>query len=113
MIVSATNLLAQVWDYEGIAFGVGRPEIVATEPDYRNRGLVRAIFELIHARSAAQGQLAQAITASPYYYRQFGYGSRSTWAATAACSSRSSPSSSGAILSPRRCGKPRATTSRS
>jgi hypothetical protein len=73
MIVSATNLLAQVWDYEGIAFGVGRPEIVATEPDYRNRGLVRSIFELIHARSAASGQVAQGITGIPYYYRQFGY----------------------------------------
>jgi hypothetical protein len=73
MIVSSTNLLAQTWEYEGIAFGVGRPEIVATEPEYRNRGLVRAIFDLIHARSQAQGHLAQAITGIPYYYRQFGY----------------------------------------
>src|SRR5215510_6043106 len=43
-IVSATCLLSQTWEYEGIAFPVGRPEIVATAPDYRNRGLVRAIF---------------------------------------------------------------------
>ncbi|MFL5801558.1 MAG: GNAT family N-acetyltransferase [Roseiflexaceae bacterium] len=73
LIVSATDLLAQTWEYEGIAFGVGRPEIVATEPDYRNRGLVRAIFELIHARSTARGQIVQAITGIPFYYRQFGY----------------------------------------
>ena len=72
-IVSATDLLAQTWEYEGIAFGVGRPELVATEPDYRNRGLVRAIFELIHARSAARGDMVQAITGIPFYYRQFGY----------------------------------------
>jgi hypothetical protein len=73
MIVSATCLLAQTWEYEGIAFEVGRPEIVATEPDYRNRGLVRAIFDLIHARSAAMGHLAQGITGISFYYRQFGY----------------------------------------
>jgi hypothetical protein len=72
-IVSATCLLAQTWEYEGIAFPVGRPEIVATAPDYRNRGLVRGIFELIHARSAAQGHMAQGITGIPFYYRQFGY----------------------------------------
>jgi hypothetical protein len=72
-IVAATCLLWQVWDYEGIAFQVGRPEAVANEGAYRERGLIRAAFELLHARSAAQGQLAQAITGIPYYYRQFGY----------------------------------------
>ena len=72
-IVSATCLLTQTWEYEGIPFPIGRPEVVATAPDYRNRGLVRAIFELIHARSVAQGHMAQGITGIPYYYRQFGY----------------------------------------
>jgi Acetyltransferase (GNAT) domain len=72
-VVSATCLIAQTWEYAGIAFPVGRPEIVATAPDYRNRGLVRAIFDLIHARSATHGQLAQGITGIPFYYRQFGY----------------------------------------
>jgi predicted acetyltransferase len=57
-------------------------------PEYRNRGLIRAIFELIHARSTACGQLAQGITGLTYYYRQFGYeyaldlgGSRSVYLA--------------------------------
>ena len=72
-IVSATCLLTQIWEYEGIPFPVGRPEVVATAPDYRNRGLVRSIFELIHARSAALGYMAQGITGIPFYYRQFGY----------------------------------------
>jgi hypothetical protein len=72
-IVAATCLLAQIWEYEDIAIPVGRPEIVGSHPDYRNRGLVRAIFELIHARSAALGQLAQGITGIAFYYRQFGY----------------------------------------
>jgi predicted N-acetyltransferase YhbS len=72
-IVAAASFLNQTWEYEGIAFGVGRPETVATHAEYRNRGLVRAIFELLHARSAARGHLAQAITGIPYFYRQFGY----------------------------------------
>ena len=72
-IIAATGLIRQTWEYDGIAFPVGRPEIVATMPDFRNRGLIRAIFELIHARSAAEGQLAQGITGISYYYRQFGY----------------------------------------
>ena len=49
-IVAATCLMDQVWEYEGIALPVGRPEIVASDEDYRERGLVRAVFELIHAR---------------------------------------------------------------
>ncbi|GAB4108810.1 MAG: hypothetical protein OHK0022_60910 [Roseiflexaceae bacterium] len=73
MLVAATCLMSQTWNYDGVAVPVGRPEIVATEEEYRNRGLIRAIFELIHARSAAQGQMAIGITGIPYYYRQFGY----------------------------------------
>jgi hypothetical protein len=72
-IVAATCLIRQTWAYEGIAFPAGRPELVATMPDFRNRGLIRAIFELIHARGDAEGQLAQGITGIRYYYRQFGY----------------------------------------
>ena len=72
-IVAATCLMAHTWEYGGIPFPVGRPEIVASDPDYRNRGLVRAVFELIHARSDGRGDLAQGITGIPYYYRQFGY----------------------------------------
>ena len=72
-IVAASCLLRQTWQYDQIAFPAGRPEIVATMPDFRNRGLIRSIFELIHARSAAEGHLAQGITGINYYYRQFGY----------------------------------------
>src|SRR6476620_12558376 len=66
-------MICEIWEDDGIVFPDGRPEIVATMPDFRNRGLIRAIFELIHARSAAEGQLAQGITGISYYYRQFGY----------------------------------------
>jgi hypothetical protein len=72
-IVSSLNLISQTWTYEGIDFGVGRPELVATAPEYRNRGLVRAQFEVIHAWSAARGEMVLGITGIPYYYRLFGY----------------------------------------
>jgi len=72
-IVSSCNLISQTWTYEGIEFGLGRPEIVGTDPAYRNRGLVRAQFDLLHQWSAERGEMAQAITGIPFYYRQFGY----------------------------------------
>jgi hypothetical protein len=46
---------------------------VGTHPDYRRRGLVRALFEAAHQQSAARGEIMQAITGIPWYYRQFGY----------------------------------------
>ncbi len=73
LIASATLLIPQTWRYAGIPFAVGRPELVATHPDYRARGLVRALFEATHDRSAALGHMVQAITGIPYFYRQFGY----------------------------------------
>jgi len=72
-IVSTMNLISQTWAYEGIPFGVGRPELVGTMPKYRNRGLVRVQFEEIHRWSAQRGELVQGITGIPYYYRLFGY----------------------------------------
>ena len=72
-IVSSLNLIPQMWTYEGIEFGVGRPELVGTLPEFRGRGLVRAQFEEVHKWSADRGHRVQGITGIPYYYRQFGY----------------------------------------
>jgi len=72
-IVSVTNLIDQTWTYGGVPFGVGRPESVGTLPEYRNRGLIRAQFAVLHRWSAERGQLVQGITGIPCYYRQFGY----------------------------------------
>jgi hypothetical protein len=72
-IVSTMNLISQTWSYDGITFGVGRPELVGTLSEYRNRGLVRAQFEVIHQWSAERGELVQAITGIPYFYRLFEY----------------------------------------
>lgn len=73
-IVSSMNLISQTWLYDGIPFAVGRPELVGTDPDYRRRGLVREQFTAVHVKSAARGELVQAITGIPWYYRMFGYG---------------------------------------
>jgi hypothetical protein len=72
-IAAALMVLRQTWRYDEIPFEIGRPEAVASLPDYRNRGLVRGIFDLFHARSAARHQMAQGITGIGYFYRQFGY----------------------------------------
>ncbi len=72
-IVSSMNLIPQTWSYAGIPFQVGRPELVGTLPEYRDRGLVRLQFEVIHRWSAQRGDKVQAITGIPYYYRLFGY----------------------------------------
>lgn len=72
-IASAIHLIPQTWTYGGVPLGVGRPELVGTHPDYRRRGLVRELFRAFHAHSGARGDLMQAITGIPWYYRQFGY----------------------------------------
>lgn len=72
-VLAATTLMRQEWMYEDVPLQVGRPEVVSSHPEYRHRGLVRAVFDLIHARSDARGDLAQGITGISYYYRQFGY----------------------------------------
>lgn len=72
-IISTMNLISQTWSYQGIRFGVGRPELVGTLSEFRNRGLVRIQFEEVHRWSAERGEMVQAITGIPFYYRQFGY----------------------------------------
>ena len=72
-IVSSLNLIPQTWTYEGIPFGVGRPELVGTLPEFRGRGLVRAQFDEIHRWCEARNLSVQTITGIPYFYRQFGY----------------------------------------
>lgn len=72
-IVSTMCLIPQTWTYAGIPFGVGRPEMVATDPEYRRRGLVRQQFEVLHSMSESMGHMVQGITGIPWYYRQFDY----------------------------------------
>jgi hypothetical protein len=72
-IVSTLCLISQTWTYGGIPFPVGRPELVGTDANYRRRGLVRKQFDVVHQWSEERGEMLQAITGIPYYYRLFGY----------------------------------------
>jgi hypothetical protein len=72
-IASACGFVPQTWRYEDIEFGVGQPELVATHPDYRRRGLVRKQFEVLHRWSEERGHLVTAINGIRNYYRQFEY----------------------------------------
>ena len=72
-IISSLCLIPQTWIYEGIEFGVGRPELVGTLPEFRGLGLIRKQFDEVHKWSAERGLLVQVITGIPFYYRQFGY----------------------------------------
>ncbi|MDY6845950.1 MAG: GNAT family N-acetyltransferase, partial [Chloroflexota bacterium] len=72
-IISSCCLISQTWSYEDIPFKLGRPELIGTKKEYRRRGLVRQQFEILHQWSKKRGELAQAITGIPYYYRLFGY----------------------------------------
>jgi len=72
-IISSCCLISQIWSYEGVPFKVGRPELVGTKKEYRRRGLVREQFTILHQWSADRGELIQAITGIPFYYRLFDY----------------------------------------
>ncbi|MAF12433.1 hypothetical protein CMK11_18460 [Candidatus Poribacteria bacterium] len=72
-IVSSMCLLSQRWTYGGVEFPMGQPEFVATDKEYRRRGLVRKQFDVLHELSASRGEQMQGITGIPWYYSQFGY----------------------------------------
>lgn len=72
-IVACSFLISQIWQFAGIPIRAGRPELIASEPAYRGRGIVRALLDAIHARSATLGHYLQALTGIPVYYRQYGY----------------------------------------
>lgn len=72
-IVAMGMSLNQTWSYAGIPFGVGNPELVGTRPDYRRRGLMRAVMDGLHRVSAMRGHLAQAVYGERWIYRQFDY----------------------------------------
>jgi len=51
----------------------GQVELVATDPAYEGRGLVRALMGWAHERSAERGHVLGVMVGLPYFYRLFGY----------------------------------------
>lgn len=78
-VVSCCVLLDHEGRYGPVPIRIGQVEYVATEPDVRRRGLVRAQFEHHHAVSAAIGQHLTLVTGIPYFYRRLGYGYGLQW----------------------------------
>ena len=72
-VVSTLTLLDEIVHIDGVAVPAGQVELVATEPEYEGRGLVRALMAWGHERSRDQGHLLQVMIGIPYFYRQFGY----------------------------------------
>lgn len=72
-LVAAAALMQQPLEYAGIAIPTGRPELVCSSATTRNQGFIRHIMQALHVKSAARGDLLQAITGIPNYYHQFGY----------------------------------------
>ncbi|KAF8982092.1 hypothetical protein BGZ46_001828 [Entomortierella lignicola] len=74
-IVACVALMRQKFFYGSVVLNLGVPELVATDTEYRNRGLIKRLFlEMIHPESDARGDVLQFIAGIPYFYRQFGYG---------------------------------------
>jgi hypothetical protein len=79
-VVSTVALLDRTVAFGPVTVPVGQPEWVATVPDRRRRGLMRAQFDVLHEWSRLRGHLLQIITGIPYYYRRLGYGYAADWA---------------------------------
>ncbi|MFE1899741.1 GNAT family N-acetyltransferase [Streptomyces yangpuensis] len=72
-VVSTATLLDEEVCIGGVRLPAGQVELVATDTEYEGRGLVRALMQWAHERSAARGHLVQAMIGIPYFYRLFGY----------------------------------------
>jgi predicted N-acetyltransferase YhbS len=72
-VVSTLTLLDEVVRVDGVDVPAGQVELVATDPGYEGRGLVRRLMAWGHARSRQRGHLLQVMIGIPFFYRQFGY----------------------------------------
>ncbi|MHA2142220.1 MAG: GNAT family N-acetyltransferase [Candidatus Thorarchaeota archaeon] len=74
VFVSSLNAIPSVWSYAGIALRNLELGFVGTLPEYRKRGLVRALYYEFFEKELNRGKYdISTIQGIPYYYRQFGY----------------------------------------
>jgi predicted N-acetyltransferase YhbS len=73
-VVSNLCLLPWQCRFNDVPLDVAMLEIVATHPDYRKRGLIRAQIGAFHEAVAEKNFDFSIIEGIPYYYRQFDYG---------------------------------------
>ncbi len=72
-IVAALGVIPWTWHYAGVTLKVGEMGIVATHPDYRHRGLIRALDQRFKELLDQEAFDLSPIQGIPYFYRQFGY----------------------------------------
>ncbi len=72
-IVAYLCLMRRTFVLNGVKIPVGQMDIVGTHPDYRNRGLIRQLNEVLEEKVAKYKLQLLSIAGIPYYYRQFGY----------------------------------------
>lgn len=72
-VVSTATLLDETLRLDDVVLPAGQVELVATATGYEGRGLVRALMQWAHERSAARGHVLQVMIGIPYFYRLFGY----------------------------------------
>ncbi|KFH72810.1 hypothetical protein MVEG_00036 [Podila verticillata NRRL 6337] len=73
-VVACVSLQRHEGYYGCVNLTFGHPELIATDPEYRNKGLIRRLIqEMIHPESEARGDVIQFIPGILHFYRQFGY----------------------------------------
>ncbi|KAG0366945.1 hypothetical protein BGZ54_004662 [Gamsiella multidivaricata] len=73
-IIACVSLHRYVAYYGSVDIHIGKPELIATNPEYRSQGFVRRLLmEMVHPESEARGDVLQFIGGIENFYRQFGY----------------------------------------
>jgi len=72
-VVSSLVLIPQPWRYESVDLVAARIELVKTDREYRERGLMRELIEAAHTHSADCGHGIQIIMGISGFYARFGY----------------------------------------
>ena len=72
-VASTATLLRETVRVGSVALPAGQVELVATNPSFERRGLVRSLMEDAHRRSAERGDAFQVMIGIPHFYRRFGY----------------------------------------
>lgn len=72
-VVSTITLVPQTWSLEGVPLPVANLEFVATDPAYRKRGLIRALYRWFDQAARAEGAQLSSVMGIPSFYSQFGY----------------------------------------
>ncbi len=73
MVISWVNLNRKICVFESVKIPYGSVDIVGTHRDYRNRGLVRQLFQALESRAMEYNLAFIVILGIPYFYKSFGY----------------------------------------